>query len=474
VLQDPAPAAALGAGRRALQEARLSGDAETQAVALMTVALIESDRGSGKLREMIAEARGLAERAGYRTRLRMLIYEAHLLEGMGEHEQAAEVARAGIARALDYGLGRTDGSVLSANLAEPLVSVGHWDEAGEVIEHALELTPPLKLRATLDVLAGDVALARGDAAVAADWAGAAATCLAGLRYEAQERLPLVRLQAERHTAGGMPAEALSVIEDALDRFDVQHSPRYTWPVLIAGAGACAVAGLSGTAARDQALSSRAAALLARLRAHAEELATVGPVQRAHQLTFAAEAGRADATCAGRPATGAVPARSLAAWDEAAAAWEALSQPYQRATALLHAAQAAIADGDKEGAEVRLLGAAQLGGRLGASPLTEEIRLLARRARIDLVTGGAPGAADAGQSGADARSGRLGLTDREFEVMRLVAAGQSNREIGAELFISAKTASVHVSNILAKLGVASRGEAAATAHRLHLFDALPVP
>ena len=55
------------------------------------------------------------------------------------------------------------------------------------------------------------------------------------------------------------------------------------------------------------------------------------------------------------------------------------------------------------------------------------------------------------------------------MLRLVAAGRSNREIAAELFISPKTASVHVSNILGKLSVASRGEAAATAHTLRLFD-----
>jgi DNA-binding NarL/FixJ family response regulator len=65
--------------------------------------------------------------------------------------------------------------------------------------------------------------------------------------------------------------------------------------------------------------------------------------------------------------------------------------------------------------------------------------------------------------------RLGLTPRELEVLRLVAEGRSNRQIAEALFISAKTASVHVSNILAKLGVASRVEAAAVAHRLELFD-----
>ncbi|MCT9931916.1 helix-turn-helix transcriptional regulator [Planotetraspora sp. A-T 1434] len=61
-----------------------------------------------------------------------------------------------------------------------------------------------------------------------------------------------------------------------------------------------------------------------------------------------------------------------------------------------------------------------------------------------------------------------LTPRELEVLRLVAAGLSNRDIAGELFISAKTVSVHVSNILPKLGVSTRGEAAAAAHRLALL------
>jgi DNA-binding CsgD family transcriptional regulator len=62
---------------------------------------------------------------------------------------------------------------------------------------------------------------------------------------------------------------------------------------------------------------------------------------------------------------------------------------------------------------------------------------------------------------------LGLTRREVEVLVLVAQGRTNRQIGKELFITEKTASLHVSHILAKLGVAGRGEAAAIAHRLGL-------
>ena len=65
--------------------------------------------------------------------------------------------------------------------------------------------------------------------------------------------------------------------------------------------------------------------------------------------------------------------------------------------------------------------------------------------------------------------RLGLTPREYELLRLITAGQANAATAAQLFISAMTVSVHVSSILGKLGVASRGEAAALAHRMRLFD-----
>ena len=148
---------------------------------------------------------------------------------------------------------------------------------------------------------------------------------------------------------------------------------------------------------------------------------------------------------------------LAAWDEAAAAWAGVSEPYSQAEALLHAAEAALAGGDRDGAAGRLRLAAALAAALGAGFLAAGIALLARRGRIVLDTSAAAGPA------------AVGLTGRELEVLRLVAAGRSNREIANELFISPKTASVHVSNIMGKLGAASRGEAAAKAHALRLVD-----
>ncbi|HET6920242.1 MAG TPA: response regulator transcription factor, partial [Jiangellaceae bacterium] len=104
-------------------------------------------------------------------------------------------------------------------------------------------------------------------------------------------------------------------------------------------------------------------------------------------------------------------------------------------------------------------AAALADQLGAHLVRRWVDDVARRANIRMLDGlvGRP----------DDR--RHGLTAREREVLRLVAAGRSNRQIGQALFISTKTASVHVSNILAKLGASGRVEAAAIAHRERLVD-----
>jgi DNA-binding CsgD family transcriptional regulator len=329
----------------------------------------------------------------------------------------------------------------------------------------------------LQVIAGCITAARGDLAATARTVLAARDALRSARYEDQYQLPLARLEILLALGTDGPAAALAAAVQALDRFEESGgSPRYVWPVVTAGASAVlAVARLTATDRnpRDQRLRDEATAVAARLRTVAEKLEAFGRVQQAHQLTFAA----ADASAAQLLAEGPFsreeasgPAALLAAWDEAAAAWAALSEPYPLAWALLAGAQVALADGDREGATERLQRAGPLAAGLDAHPLGDEIAVLARRA----------GLRQAGQdkNGASARHGAaapggtnadLGLTGRELEVLRLVAAGRSNREIAAELFISPKTASVHVSNILGKLGAASRGEAAAKAHTLRLFD-----
>ena len=153
----------------------------------------------------------------------------------------------------------------------------------------------------------------------------------------------------------------------------------------------------------------------------------------------------------------------AAWAAAVAAWERLGQPYRIAYACFRQAEALLATtGDRDSAAQVLARAAEITGRLSARPLDNEIQALARRGRFDLTP---PAAVPAAAAPTPAE--QLGLTPREAEVLALVAAGRSNRQIAQALFISPKTVGVHVSNILAKLGVAGRVEAAAVAHRLGL-------
>ena len=126
--------------------------------------------------------------------------------------------------------------------------------------------------------------------------------------------------------------------------------------------------------------------------------------------------------------------------------------YEIARARWRLAEALAEKGLRERAEHEWELAMSTAERLGAVPLLTALADLARRARL-------------GPRPAPYPPGVLaGLTPREREVLLLLAEGRSNREIAAELFIAPKTASVHVSNILGKLGASTRTEAAAIAHR----------
>ncbi len=470
-LRDPDGPGARAATEEALVLARQAGNPATLAAALYKLALIESgpaDANATAL-DLLAQARAAAEQAeGYEPRLDVAVAESHVLEGMGRHEDAARAAQAAIAGARDHGLPRATGALLAINVAEPLVSLGRWDEATEVIGHALALSPPPATRGALQLLAGLVALRRGDLPGAAALAVAARASISRERYGGkmalQFQLPLAQLETELLLAEGRAAGAVAAAEAAADALELASHPRYSWPLLAVAARACADASRPAVAGRDGTRAARALGLLERLRTLAEKMPASGPVELANRLTFTAEAaGEADPGLAG-PAAGRV---ALANWDASVAAWDSVGQPYPLAVALLRAAEAALTAGDRDGAARRLRRAAGLAGSVGAQPLGREITSLARNGRISLTGGG-----DDNRPGEARDRGYRGLTAREFEVLRHVAAGRTNPEIAAKLFISAKTASVHVSNILAKLGVSSRGEAAAAAHRLRLFDPAP--
>jgi DNA-binding NarL/FixJ family response regulator len=144
-----------------------------------------------------------------------------------------------------------------------------------------------------------------------------------------------------------------------------------------------------------------------------------------------------------------PDELVTAWRSACSAATAVGEVYESARAGARLAAALRAAGRTDEAQPLLRHAQQVGERLAARPLLEEVAAVGGRRA---------------QPAAPAEAGPARLTARELDVLTLVAQGRSNGEIGRALYISTKTASVHVSNILAKLGARSRTEAATIALR----------
>ena len=145
------------------------------------------------------------------------------------------------------------------------------------------------------------------------------------------------------------------------------------------------------------------------------------------------------------------------------------RPYELAWCRYRQAEASLAvKAPRADAAAALAEAWSLATEIGAGRLAGSISGLARIARLDLPEAGSPASATTDEpAAADGPADPFGLTAREREVLALLAEGQTNRRIADSLFISESTASVHVSNILGKLGVSNRVEAAAAAVRLGL-------
>jgi DNA-binding CsgD family transcriptional regulator len=271
--------------------------------------------------------------------------------------------------------------------------------------------------------------------------------------------PLYGLLAQLALQDERPADAREAVDSGLaildDSEDGLRVVRLCWVGLMAEADAAVRARMLG----ERCDTGRADRLLDRLAA-AERL----PGQWAEGPLYAAlaraEAGRL------RHALGRADP-DPGAWEAAAEGFDAIHQPWPAAYARFRAGEAHVAAGDRAAAAAPLAAARAAAEEMTARPLLDEIDALARRARVELDAPAAPGDGDG--AGHDSP---LGLTPREHEVLLLLAEGRTNREIGATLFMSEKTASVHVSRILAKLGVGGRVEAAAVAHRLGLTAAGP--
>jgi DNA-binding CsgD family transcriptional regulator len=373
----------------------------------------------------------MAESAGDGDGLvKALVNISDLLYEMGRYGESADAADRGIAEARRVGFSRSRSAFLLSNRAEALLALGQWDEADAMCAESarLELMGTMAVHPAL--LRARLRLARGHGAAARS-VERALGFLARPYVEAQFRLALRDLRITAALAAGNSTGAVAAAGEALDDPALAGDPRYAWPLL-------ALAARAATLASDAALADR-------VRAAAGAVPVRYPAERASAAQVAAElaslAGQTDGTGA------------RSAWQAAVAAWRDDQQPYPLAGALLRLAEAQAAAGDRAAAGEAVVEARAIATDLAASPLGAAAETLARRLGLRGVGGAGPAQT---------------LTAREREVLRLVAAGHSNRRIAEELYITAKTASVHVSRIIAKLAVSNRVEAAAVAHRLGLL------
>ena len=433
-------------GEEALATARAAGSVGDEARALMILSLLELRFGDiDTARSLLHDADTAAAAAGNRSlelqarhNLGQFEYElGNLAPACAAFDQAHELAeRSGLTWS-GYGI---DSRVFRC-IAH--YAAGNWDQAEQVARAADERRPAVSAAALY------VEVGRGRAAATERLAR-----LAPYR----DNDPFVAYLAGGNEADlarwlGDPERSSELARATLSTQEEAGAPwllSAIWPAALALAaegdlaerarGAGDEAGQAAHRAVGEDLLERARAALQRARDLGRQ---VGPEALAWLARAEAEWTRVD----GKPD----PAR----WEAAADAFD-YGYTYEVARSRWRLAEALLLDGRRDEAGDQARTAHDLAEGLGAAPLLGALEALARRGRLDL---GVP-APPAVQDGA-------GLTPRELEVLRLVAAGRSNGQIAEALFISRKTASVHVSNILAKLGVHTRTEAAAAAHRMGL-------
>ncbi len=368
-----------------------------------------------------------------------------MLSRADRYSEAAAIGLEGIGVADRAGLARLEGSRLRSTTAYALVRLGRWDEAERLLTEGLALDPTSDATLSLHRDRGRIAASQGRFE-AASIDLAEATKVAVRSHRADSLLALAAALAESALWQGDHQAARIAVADGLNRAAATEEALLLAPLLALGVRAEADRAEHARAARldlELAAARRAGPdMVGRLEILLDEMRAAG---RSPTPSMLAELAGARAELS-RLEDASDPSR----WEDVATAWDALHAPYAVAYARWRQAAATLGVGSRSDAAASLHHARDLAVRLGAQPLRDLIEQLAQRARLPLETV---------EVVAPERERPFGLTRRELEVLQLVSAGRTNRQIAQELFITEKTAGLHVSNILGKLGVGNRFEAA---------------
>jgi DNA-binding CsgD family transcriptional regulator len=404
---------------------------------------------------VLAEAGEIFEDVSYPVgRARAIRWRAWARFMHGAYEESLALNRLALDIARREGTDARQGVVLLDGIFENLIELGRWSEASATADEIMaRLTTSFEMvylhasLARMYTLMGRVPEAEREIAQAA-----AISVVGPHRVWQLEDAILFAYATGRHADGRALVESAVAASPEADR-----DAMLWWLLVKAIAGeadrAEAARGRRRTAEADEAVAfgRRFAHLLRTSANNAIAADGGGPMVRAELASADAEESRLEGSSD--------PAR----WAASVEARSKLEKPWELAYARYRYAEAMLASGEaRVDPAIPLRQAHEVASALGAAPLRVAIEALASRARIRLD-------AEPGSAGEEVDHPATTLTARELEVLALVAAGHTNREIGDRLFISEKTASVHVTHAMDKLGALSRYEAAASATRLGLLE-----
>lgn len=379
---------------------------------------------------------------------------AYALLMVGQTGRACDVAMEGVALIRRYGLEAKAGAALAGNALVLLRHVGRWDEAESLSEHILQQGIPDPQARSVHLARAGLEIARGNLVQARMHLGRANPSAVLDQTPPMLAAELLGAEAELALEEGHLEQARRLAATATAKLSVSEHTRVMVQILRLG------------------LQIEADIAQGRGRSHRQDSGHQATREYLHGLLLMIGGSPLLDVSAHRVTAEAEYARCLkhddpAAWAQPMREWEGLERPRELAYCCLRAAEAGLDSRRIATAPTQaLIRGHRIATEIGAEPLVRFAVDLARRSRISLTD--APRDEPSTESGHVSSRGPK-FTPRERDVLRELAFGSSNKEIATHLFISQRTVAVHVSNVLAKLGVSRRGQAAAAAIKLGLID-----